>query len=160
VLDPAYSRLLIERTDLALEDVCALDRVQKGLAVDEPVLRRLRRAGLVEGRRPNLHVSASVAQVAATKADYIRTRGQDDEFYKKLVLDYLQKFGLATRKEIEQLLRDKLSDALNDDQKVDKISNLLSAMRRSSMIQNTGSRGHPQWVLAETMQKETGVDAE
>lgn len=160
VLDPAYSRLLIERTELPLEDVCALDRVQKGLSVDELVLRRLRRAGLIEGRKPNLHVSASVAQVAATKADYIRTRGQDDQFYKKLVLDYLQKFEPATRSEIDKLLLDKLSDALNDDQKADKISNLLSAMRRSGLIQNTGSRGHPQWVLAETMQKETGGGAE
>jgi ATP-dependent DNA helicase RecG len=160
VLDPAYSRLLIERTDLPLEDVCALDRVQKRLPVDEPVIRRLRRAGLIEGRKPNLHVSASVAQVAATKADYIRTRGQDDQFYKKLVLDYLQKFEPATRSEIDKLLLDKLSDALNDDQKADKISNLLSAMRRSGLIQNTGSRGHPQWVLAETMQKETGGGAE
>lgn len=160
VLDPAYSRLLIERTDLPLEDVCALDRIQKRLPIDEPTVRRLRRAGLIEGRKPNLHVSASVAKVAATKADYIRTRAQDDEFYKKQVLDYLQKFGSATRKEIDDLILIKLSDALNDDQKADKVSNLLSAMRRGGLITNTGSRGHPQWVLAETMQKETEGDAE
>lgn len=124
------------------------------------MIRRLRRAGLVEGRRPNLHVSASVAQAAATKADYIRTRAQDDEFYKKQVLDYLHKFGSATRKEIDTLLLVKLSDALNEDQKADKISNLLSAMRRAGLIRNTGSRGHPRWVAAETMQKETGGRAE
>ncbi|MCC5830224.1 MAG: hypothetical protein JJU36_12315 [Phycisphaeraceae bacterium] len=116
--------------------------------------------GLIEGRKPNLHVSASVAKAAATQADYIRTRGRDDEFYKKQVLDYLQKFESASRMEIDKLLLDKLSDALNADQKAEKISNLLSAMRRADLIRNTGSRRCSKWVLAETMQKENGGGAE
>lgn len=160
VIDPAYSRLLIERTDLPLEDVCALDRVQKRLPIDDQSLKRLRRTNLVEGRRPNVHVSASVAKIAATKADYIRTRAQDDEFYKKQVLDYLDQFGSASRQELNQLLLVKLSDALNDEQKADKIGNLLSAMRRGGLIKNAGSRGHPRWVRAERMQKEDGGDVE
>jgi ATP-dependent DNA helicase RecG len=152
VIDPAYSRVLIQKTDLPLRDVLALDRVQKRLPVDEPTLRRLRRTGLVEGRKPNLHVSASVAKAATTKADYIRTRAQDDAFYKRLITDYIEKFGSAKRTEIESLLLDKLSDALNDDQKLDKISNLLSAMRRAGIIQNVGSRKVSKWVLADKMQ--------
>lgn len=156
VLDPAYSRLLIQKTDLPLQDVFALDRLQKRKSLDDATIRRLRRAGLIEGRKPNLYVSASVAETAASKADYIRTRAQDDVFYKKQITDYIEKFGSATRKEIDQLLRDKLSEALNEDQKTDKISNLLTAMRRDGVIRNEGSRGHPKWILAESPQKETG----
>ena len=82
------------------------------------------------------------------KADYIRTRAQDDAFYAKLVLDYLAQFGATKRQEIDKLLWEKLSDALDDEQKRNKISNLLSNMRRAGRIQNTGARKAPSWVVA------------
>lgn len=156
VVDPAYSRMLIQKTDLPLDEILALDRVQKRLPLTDPIIRRLRRDGLVEGRKPNLHVSASVAKLTATKADYIRTRAQDDDYYCKLIADYLRKFGKATRKEINNLLKDKLSDALNISQKSNKIANLLTKMRRSGLIVNFASRTAPEWHLAERMQKENG----
>ena len=70
----------------------------------------------------------------ASKADYIRTRTQDDEFYAKLITDYLVKFGSASRKEIDTLLLDKLSDALDAEQKENKIGNLLTNMRQADRI--------------------------
>jgi len=160
VLDLAYSRLLIEKTDLPLEDILALDRVQKHLPIDDAAVRRLRRSGLIEGRKPNLHVSASVAQVAASKEAYIRTRPQDDAFYKKLIVDLIGQFGSASRKEIDRLLLDKLSDALSEDQKLDKIGNLLSSLRRGGKLQNAGSRKSPNWVLAGKTQNKRGRNAE
>ncbi|MDH4234793.1 MAG: hypothetical protein OEV15_06635, partial [Gallionella sp.] len=149
VIDPAYSEVLIQETNLPLADILALDRVQKRLSVDDTMVRHLRRAGLVEGHKPNLHVSAVLAKTTDDKASYIRTRAQDDMFYSKLVLDYLEKFGQATRKEIDGLLLDKLSDGLNGEQKVNKISNLLTKMRRSGLIVNAGSDKSPSWVCAE-----------
>ena len=149
VVDPAYSRLLIQKTDLALADILALDRVQKKMPLDDAMVKHLRQAGLIEGRKPNLHVSASVAQATASKADYIRMRGFDDAHYKKMILDLLEKFGSASRQEIDQLLAGKLSDALDEEQKQNKISNLLSNLRRAKRIRNTGSRKAPVWVLAE-----------
>lgn len=149
VVDPAYSWLLIQQTDLPLTDVLALDRVQKNLPIPDEAVARLKRAGLIEGRKPHFHVSASVAKATASKADYIRTRAQDDEFYAKLITDYLQQFGQATRVEIDKLLLDKLSDALKPEQKQRKIGNLLTKLRRRGLILNTGSRGKPEWKLAE-----------
>lgn len=149
VVDLAYSRLLIQQTDLPLADVLALDRVQKRLPIPEAAAARLKRSGLIEGRKPNLHVSAAVAKVTANKADYIRTRAQDDEFYAKLLMDYLEKFGQASREEINKLLLPKLSDALSPEQKNDKIGNLLTKLRRQGRICNAGSRGHPSWRIAE-----------
>lgn len=149
IVDPAYSRLLIQKTDLSLQEIFALDRVQKKLPLDDDMVKHLRRVKLIEGNKPNLHVSATVAMATASKADYIRTRAQDDEFYAKLLTDYLEKFGQANREEVNKLLLDKLSDALSEEQKDDKIGNLLTKLRRKGLIRNTGSRGQPIWKLAE-----------
>jgi len=149
VVDPAYSRLLIQKTDLPLEDILALDRVQKRLPVDAGMVKHLRKAGLIEGHKPNLHVSASVAKATASKADYIRTRGLDDAHYKKMIMDLLTQFGSASRQEIDQLLHNKLSDALDEEQKQNKIGYLLTSLRRNKRIKNAGSRKVPMWVIAE-----------
>jgi ATP-dependent DNA helicase RecG len=66
-----------------------------------------------------------------------------------MILELLGKFGSASRQEIDRLLAGKLSDALNDEQKLNKISNLLSNLRRAKRIRNVGSRKAPVWVLAE-----------
>jgi len=149
IVDQAYSRLLMQQTGLPLSDVLALDRVQKRLPMSDEAVRHLRRNKLIEGRKPNLHVSSKVAAATASRAEYIRTRAQDDEHYAKLVVDYLGKFGQADRSEIDQLIADKLSDALTSEQRRDKISNLLTKMRRQGRILNAGSRGKPEWRLAE-----------
>jgi ATP-dependent DNA helicase RecG len=90
-----------------------------------------------------------VAAATASKADYIRTRAQDDDYYTKLIRDYLVNFRSATRKEIDELLWDKLSDVLNHKQKQNKIGNLITSMRQAETIINTGSRKAPQWILKE-----------
>lgn len=149
VVDPAYSRLLIQKTDLPLADVLALDRVQKKLPIPDEAAAGLRRAGLIEGRKPNYHVSAQVAAATDQKADYIRTRAQDDEFYAKLLTDYLQRYGSATRAEINKLLLPKLSEVLSAEQKYVKVSNLLAKLRRRGAIVNAGSDTAPSWQLAE-----------
>ena len=147
LVDPAYSRMLIQKTDLALPDILALDRVQKKLPLDDAMAKHLRQAKLIEGRKPHLHVSAVVASATANKAEYIRTRAQDDTFYIKLVSDYLAKFDSASRKEIEKLLWDKLSDALDSKQRRNKIGNLLTKMRRSGAIESTGQRKAARWGI-------------
>jgi len=149
VIDPAYSRLLMNETGLPLADVLALDRIQKRFPVTDDALRRLRRQKLVEGRKPNIHVSAKVAAATASEVDYIRTRAQDDEHYARLIRDYLEKFGKADRAEIDRLLVDKLSDALSLKQKREKIGSLLTKLRRQKCIFNAGSRGKPEWRLVE-----------
>lgn len=154
VVDPAYSRLLMQQTGLPLVDVLALDRVQKRLPITEEAASHLRRTHLIEGRKPNYHVSAVVAEATAKKADYIRMRAQDDTFYAKLLTDYLEKFGQANRGDITDLLTTKLSDALDDKQKHSKISNLLTKLRRKKVIVNTGSDAAPCWRLAERLTEE------
>ncbi len=160
VVDIAYSRLLIQKTDLPLADVLALDRVQKKLPIPDEAVARLRKAGLLEGRKPNFHVSAAVAAVTANEAGYIRTRAQDDEFYAKLLTDYLAKFGQANRGEINELLLPKLSEALDEQQRYNKISTLLTKLRRRDVIVNMGSDTLPCWQLTESFAEKSQAFAE
>jgi ATP-dependent DNA helicase RecG len=76
---------------------------------------------------------AEVAKAAANRATHIRARTQDDEFYAKLLTDYLTKFKKASRAEISQLLLDKLSDALAHKKSM-KINNLFTKLRRKGVI--------------------------
>lgn len=147
VIDEAYSRLLMVRTDLPLEDVLALDRVQKRLPITDEAVARLRKAKLIEGRRPHLHVSATVAAMTERKADYIRTRAQDDAHFAQLIIDYLNQYGGASRKEIDALLGKYLPDVLDATQQRSKVTNLLSKMRRDGRIHNVGTQQKPRWEL-------------
>lgn len=145
VVDPAYSKILMEKTDLSFSEIFALDRVQKKSPLLEDAIANLKRKKLIEGRKPNFYVSAIVAEVTDKKAEYIRNRSQDDSYFMKLIIDYLQKFDHASRGEIDKLLKIKLSDALNDNQKIKKISNLLLKMRQAGLIYNAGNKPKPIW---------------
>ena len=67
ILDERYTRLLMSRTDLDLSTIMLLDRVQKGQAISASDNKRLKAANLVEGRFPNLVVSAAIAAVTGQK---------------------------------------------------------------------------------------------
>lgn len=149
VVDLAYSRLLMQKMDLPLADILALDRVQKGLPLSSDKVKKLRQARLIEGRKPHLHVSATIAAITSNKADYIRMRAQDDTFYTKLITDYLEKFNQSSRAELNALLFQKLSEALSQEQKINKINNLITKLRRNRIIVNMGSDRFPRWRLAE-----------
>lgn len=148
VIDEAYTKLLMVRTDLSLEDVLALDRVQKNLPIPPKAAQRLRKEMLVEGRGRSLHVAAAVAAATDAKAHYIRTRANDD-YMATLVTEFVDKFGSATRAEVDSLLWDKVGDGLSTDERSAKISNLLAKLKRAGKIRNSGSRTRPSWKRAE-----------
>jgi len=145
-IDENYSRALLSLPDIGWPEILALDQIQKGLAPDNDALQLLRKRGLVEGRRPALHISAKVAVATDQKAKYIRSRRQDDQHYRKLILDYISQFKRATTQEIRDLLTSKLPDALTGEQKEHKVHNLLTALRIAGDIHNAGSKRYPKWV--------------
>lgn len=149
VVDLAYSRLLLQRTNLDFADIFALDRIQKKLPVSKEVIAHLRKNKYIEGRKPNIHISSEIAKISDTKVDYLKNRGLDDKYYEKLITDYLSKFHFASRDDIDSLLLEKLSDILDEKQKKTKIANLLARMRKRTIIENIGSRNYPKWVLTE-----------
>jgi len=148
VLDEKYTRMLMARTDLDLWDAIALDKVQKGKPLNDDEFKSIKRKKLVEGRRPNLFVSAEIAAATETKAEYIKKRAFDKDHYKKMVVSYLEKFGEARREDIDKLLMDKLSASLDEGQRRNFIHNLLQEMRKGAVLDRQGSNRWSTWRLA------------
>lgn len=141
VLDENYTRALLAKTDLSLTDVIVLDKVQKHAKISEAEFKSLKERHLVEGRRPNIYVAASVAAATDRKADYVLTAGFDDAYYKDLVVKMLRDFGQARPKEIHQMLLGKLPNALSASQKTNKIRNLVQELAREGIVHNVGKHG-------------------
>lgn len=147
-LDENYSRALQAHPDLEWTDILALDHIQKGQFPEEPVLHALRKRGLIEGRKPHLRINPDFASKPEAKADYLRHRAFDDEFYCKLILDYLSQYGQGSRSDFERLIADKLSSALTEKQKEEKIKSLLRKLRKSGKIRAQGRGVTGTWELA------------
>jgi ATP-dependent DNA helicase RecG len=144
-IDENYSRTLLTHADLPWVEILALDCIQKGFSPDEESLRVLRRQGLVEGRKPHIHVTAGIAAATDTKEDYIRHRAFDDAYFCNLIVDYLDQFGVGQRKDFERLLAGKLSDLLDEKQKAHKIHNLLTKLKRQGFIHTEGKKRGTVW---------------
>ena len=149
ILDERYTRLLMEKGDLDLAQVMLLDRVQKRLRIGQDEHRRLKAAGLVEGRYPNLIVAAAVAKATGEAGRHIRERGFDKQYYLDLILAVVREHAPASRGEVDQAVIPKLPDRLTPEQKQRKVHNLLQELRRAGTIDNRGSRAQPAWVPAE-----------
>ncbi len=147
VIDPNYTMLLTRKHNLPLDRVILLDRIQKRAAISKEDAALLRREGLIEGRYPTLFIAGHLATASGDKAQYIRNRAFDDAHYKQMIVKYLETYGQATRAEIDSLVLDKLSDALDERQKQNKVRNLLQTMAKEKIVQNRGSRRNPTWVL-------------
>ncbi|HCW0489706.1 TPA: putative DNA binding domain-containing protein [Pseudomonas aeruginosa] len=138
VLDMGYARKLAELPNLTLDDIILLDQVQKRKPLTDAQARHLKQQGLIEGRKPNFHISAQVARHSDDMALYIRTRGLDDARYKSLICDLIKRSGSARRGDIDKLLLDKLPEVLDQQQKANKIKNLLQALKNQKVIEPQG----------------------
>ena len=145
-IDENYSRLLIEKRDLPLSIVILLDRIQKKQTVTDDAVSLLRKDKLIEGRKPNFYVSAHIAEATGDKVQYIKNRSFDDRYFKDLILEYLKTFGSASKEDIDNLIVDKLPDALDKKQKENKVRNLVySLSKRKNFIRNEGTNRKPIW---------------
>ena len=111
----------------------------------------LRKLGVVEGKVPNVFVSLSVAKVIDERPQYTKNKAMDDQYYKDLIINYLQQFGNGTKDDFIRLLSDKLSDVLDDKQKDNKVRSLLRALHNSSLIERTTqNKRSGEWRLTQT----------
>lgn len=154
ILDEKYTRLLMERTDLDLWAVMLLDKVQKGVRIGKEGHLQLKKLGLVEGRYPNLIVSAKVAAATDEQARHVRNRGLERRYYVEMVLELVRQHGPVSREEIDRLLIDKLPEALSAEQKDSMIHNLLTTLRKQDAIRNKGTKRFPGWVLVDSKRRE------
>ncbi len=137
---------MIENQDLSIAEVMVLDSIQKKRKVSKESIQPLREKNLVEGRYPNVFVSAFIAEVTQKRAQYIKNRAFDADHYQQLILKFIDQYGSATREEIDTLITDKLPEILDPAQKRTKINNLISKMRIDDVIENQGYNKKPSWI--------------
>ena len=148
VLDENFAKILVNNPTLSLPEIIMLDKVQKReySSLTDDAVALLRQKKFVEGRRHNLYLSFKIVESSkhiGLKASYIKNKSFDDAYYKKLIEDYLLKFGSASRTDLDELLLDKLPDVLDETQKYNKVTNLLASLRRAGKIHVIGRK----WFL-------------
>ena len=149
-LNERYTYILFDNPDLDLETVYLLDQVQKGKGntLSKEALSFLRKHKLVEGRANSLYLSAEVAQTMDEEAQYIKNKGFDDQYYRDMIIDYLEKFGKAQKKDFRTLLWDKFPEVLTDRQKERKILTLLTYLKKKGKIETDSTNQQTcNWVL-------------
>lgn len=154
IIDEKYSKILLENTNLSLVEVMLLDRVQKNIIITKKQSDYLRKNKLIEGRYPSIYISKGISEIVDEKTSYIKNSGFDDQYYKDLVLQYLDKFGTITKKDLDNLLFDKLPNSLDNEQKKRKIKYLVNVCLQSkeNKVKNIGTNRYPIWT------KNKGID--
>jgi len=147
VLDLDFARVLARSTDLTLDEIIMLDKVQKRKRLRQGEEKHLRSKKLIEGRKPNYFISARVAQQTGQKAAYTKNKPFDKAYYLDLIEKAIREHSYVERKDVDELLWRKLPDWMNDNQKKIKINNLLAELSRKKRIRNNGSDAKPRWVL-------------
>ncbi len=150
ILDDNYTKLLFEHPEFDIQTVFLIDRVQKHRKVTIEQAKYLRKLKIVEGRFPNLYISAEIATNLNKKEQYVKNKGFNDEYYQNLIIKYLQEYKSGTRKNFRVLLMDKLPDNLDEKQKENKIRNLLYVLNKKGIIQCLNKNSiNATWVLVD-----------
>ena len=139
ILDENFAKILIKNFNLGLDEIILLDKVQKHKEISENEFKHLKKLKCIEGRRPNIYLSYDVIESTndeGLKAEYLANRSFDDSHFKDIIVEYLRKFGKTKRDKIDNLIIPKLSTALTEDKKKNKVTNYLSALRMDGKIVN------------------------
>ena len=146
VVDEAYTSLLMQRSDLPFDDIWLLDRIQKGLPIDDDSIVHLRRERLIEGRKSHIRVSAKIAELTGQKAEYMKKKGLPSAHYREMLRRFIMQFNGVSRQEINGYMFDEIREELSVDEKMAKISNMLTYLRKTGHISNIGTDKKSLWV--------------
>jgi ATP-dependent DNA helicase RecG len=137
ILDENFARILIQNSNLGLDEIILLDKVQKQKEISENEFKHLKKLKCVEGRRPNIYLSYNIVESTNDKSlqvEYLANRSFDDSYFKDMIIEYLKKFGDTKRSTIESLIIPKLSVVLTDVKKKNKVANLLKSLKIEGKI--------------------------
>ncbi len=148
VLDLNYAKALAHNRNLSLIEIMLLDQIQKAKRISRESAKELKVKNLIEGRYPNIYISAQIAGTTGEMAKYIKNRGFHNNHYKEMVTVYLKKQPKASRQDMDDLLISVFPEVLSEKQKKNKVTNLLYDLsKRDKKIKNTGNNRNPKWEL-------------
>ena len=134
IIDENYSLMLLANQDMSLTDAVLLDQVQKGKPINDNAIKKLRKEGLIEGRKPHLYVSKQIAKATNTQVEYTLKKGFNDAECQEWIMKALNDHKVLSRKQINELLWNKLPMDFTEEQKMSKIKNLLYKMHKNDEI--------------------------
>lgn len=121
ILDENFARILIKNSELKLEEIILLDKVQKKKKLPKVSLNTKR---CIEGKT-NIYLSHDiVVSVNNEELKNILKTSFDDSHFKEMILEYLRKWGKCKRSKIDNLIIPKLSTALSEEKKKNKVTNI------------------------------------
>jgi ATP-dependent DNA helicase RecG len=139
IINDNYAHQLKTRPELSLEDVIALDKVQKKQPITEQEVNRLRELKLIAGWMPDIQI---IAEERPKNISYSE--------YKSLILKYIKEKGAATREDIETLIMPTLPYDMPKEKKQRKVSNITAKIAKDGKIKNQSvSTKSSVWVLTE-----------
>ena len=147
ILDMNYANILASNTDLSLLDIELLNRVQLGKQLSDNEIVRLRAKHLIEGRKPKVYIAKHIAQKVGQKIEYSEHKGLGNKSCEEFLLTALRDHKSLSRKEIDKLLWRLLPDLLDDKQKKDRITNLLTKLRKRGQIKNKSQGPNSDWLI-------------
>lgn len=147
ILDRNYTQLLHSNDALDLKTVFLLDKVQKKEVISKEDFTVLKKAGLVEGRYPNIFVSYKVANIVGQQTDYVRNKGLSNDVCKQLIINALETMEKASVAELKEILAGALPAFLDEKQQSKKVSNILQAMKRDKIVDVAGTGHSAKWFL-------------
>lgn len=153
VLDMDYSRLLASNGDLTLQEIMALDKAQKRQPLNDDEEKLLKAKSLIEGRKPNFYIAKTIAQKTGQKASYSKNKAFEKQYYLDFLCKAIGEHGSLTRKDIDELLWNKLPDWMDDKKRKNRVTNLISECRQSGKIINQGTDAQSKWVLLKNPDK-------
>lgn len=130
IINDKYTKLLNENPALSLKDCILLDAVQKGRTIEQPEAVDLLMRGLLEGHYPDVYIAEGIARKTGELGTYIKNRGLKRQYYKDIVLAYLEKRqDGANRREIDELLSDLIPKSTKRPDSY--VGNLLSELKNT-----------------------------
>lgn len=150
VIDQRFAEALKSLPSLSLEEVILLDKVQKGKELTSDEVRDLREKSLIDliGKRPVIStIVAKKIDDREIKVQSVLDHGLNNDYYKELIIKLISELGTVSRKDVNMLLMNKLPDALSDDKKYNRITNLIRSLVIEKRIIASGTRAHMEYTL-------------
>jgi len=102
----------------------------------------------------NIFLSASVSETIGEQSQYVKNKAFNDQYYRDLIAKYLEQYGSAKKRDVRELLWDKLPEVMDDKQKESKVKNLLAQMRRMGIITtDSENQQKSSWILVKDLNK-------
>ncbi|KAA6334538.1 hypothetical protein EZS27_017154 [termite gut metagenome] len=139
MLDENFAKILINNPNLSISDIITLDKVQKNHNISDEERQYLKKSKFIEGRKPNIYLSYKIVKPTNNEglmAEYVTNKNFDDEYFKKMILEFIKKQGKVSRRGIDSLVIPKLSAVLSEGQKKNKVTNYLSSLRLAGKIKS------------------------